>query len=239
MTYGVDYLKVLYTNTDGLISKKLELNDLISERKPDVICLTDTKLLKDIEVDLLGWSKYNVWRRDRKHKSGGGVCIMTDRRLVVKEIEVEASKVEIVVIEVLVGGREKIVVATVYVPPQTRAWKKEEHYLLKGETLAVLQDLLKCINHILLCGDINYKDVKWEEYEAGSEEGSWGNNLLDLMVDNTLHQYVKETTRERGGDAHTRLDLVFTREERELEDVTCLPPLGKSNYLVLELSILM
>ena len=126
---------------------------MICERNPDMVCITETKLKKNIEMELPGWSKFNIWRRDRKEKAGGGVCILTDRRLVVREIDLKMNRAEIVAIEISVEKRTKLVVVAVYVPPLTGAWSRQDHDLLKRETLVVLQDLMKCRDCILVCGD--------------------------------------------------------------------------------------
>ena len=40
-------IKVTYTNIDGLVSGIVELKDYLQERKPEVVCLTETKLKED------------------------------------------------------------------------------------------------------------------------------------------------------------------------------------------------
>ena len=43
---GKGKLRVMYTNIDGLGSSILEVKDYLRDRKPDVLCLTETKLKK-------------------------------------------------------------------------------------------------------------------------------------------------------------------------------------------------
>ncbi len=40
----------MYTNVDGLVSSLLELKDYLKNNKPDVICLTETKLKEEIKL---------------------------------------------------------------------------------------------------------------------------------------------------------------------------------------------
>ena len=39
-------LKAAYTNIDGLISSLMEVKDYLKEKKPELLCLTETKLRK-------------------------------------------------------------------------------------------------------------------------------------------------------------------------------------------------
>ena len=77
----------MYSNVDGLTSKKLELTDTIQEKNPDIICITETKLKPESTIESLGLDNYNIWRKDRTHKEGGGVMITTKKELTVLEIE--------------------------------------------------------------------------------------------------------------------------------------------------------
>ncbi len=64
-------MRLIYTNADGLISKKLELVDLLNERDPDIVYVTKTKLSADDNFMLKG---YDVWRKDRADGRGGLRC---------------------------------------------------------------------------------------------------------------------------------------------------------------------
>ena len=77
---GGGALKVMYTNIDGLLSGILELRDYLTERKPDVVCITETKLREEIQISFKQQG-YNVWRRDRKGRAGGGVLTPSTRGL--------------------------------------------------------------------------------------------------------------------------------------------------------------
>ena len=70
----------MYTNIDGLVSKLNELKDYMLEEKTQIVCLTETKLNSVIKNEALNISDYNIWRKDRKQKSGGGVMILTKKR---------------------------------------------------------------------------------------------------------------------------------------------------------------
>ena len=39
-----DEIKVMYTNIDGIIARKLELVDYLKEKKPEIVCLAETTM---------------------------------------------------------------------------------------------------------------------------------------------------------------------------------------------------
>ena len=67
-------LKVAYTNVDGLLSSILEIKDYLASEKPDVFCMTETRLKEEINVKFQQ-ERFKLWRRDRKG-GGEGVLVM-------------------------------------------------------------------------------------------------------------------------------------------------------------------
>lgn len=228
----------MYSNVDGIVSKGLEISDLIKKDKPLILCLCETKLDTSISLDIMGWSDYNIWRRDRRGKMGGGVLILTHMDLKVNEIDLGENNAEIMALEIIIG-ENKTDIMVVYMPPFTRAWGREEYQELKVNTVNSMQKLIDRNNELLIVGDFNCKEVDWENREAGINVDSWGNILLDLSSDNLLIQNVKENTRRRGEDEESRLDLAFTREEDMIQDIRYQPPLGKSDHVVINMKLLL
>ena len=58
--------RVMYTNTDGVVSSLSEVKDYLRE-KPELVCLTETKLREEINIRFEK-EGYNLWRRDRKSR---------------------------------------------------------------------------------------------------------------------------------------------------------------------------
>ena len=109
-------LTMIYTNIDGLLSSRLELRDCLKEIKPATVCLTETKLNDTIKFDID--NNYNVWRRDRVGKSGGGIMIMTSKDLVVKRVVYGERRAEVMHVQVEIN-KEEMKIAVAYVPPRT------------------------------------------------------------------------------------------------------------------------
>lgn len=223
-------LHALYTNVDGVISKLLELRDLLSNADHHVICLTETKLKDQIKNDVLVVLGYNIFRRDRVGKMGGGVMIMARNDLQAKEIMIRDSEVsEIVAVDIKLG-KEHLQIINVCMPPLTNAWNQTEY---EEKCQATLNSTRKILHNadgkhsrVILTGDFNGRNIYWVELEAGANEQSWSYRLLDLMMDFFMHQHVREPTRVRGQDEPSTLDLIFTRTEDEADTLEYLPPLG-------------
>ena len=228
-------LRIMYTNIDGLLARKLELNDYIREKEPNIICLTETKLSPDIGIIIN--EKYNIWRKDRKKKGGGGVMILTDTSINVKNVEYGQNDAEIVSIQIEENSAPMQTIITTYVPPKTNSWKTDEYEKLLNDTTENLRRIIKLNKKVLLAGDFNCKDVNWDTFESFGSENSWGEQLLTLTMENAMKQWVQENTRYRGDNEPSRLDLVFSKGLELTKDIDYICPLGKSDHVVLEMEI--
>ena len=65
---GSDEIKVMYTNIDGLIPRKLELTDYLKQKKNKIVCLAETELSVDIQTNIENNNNYSIWRKDKKGK---------------------------------------------------------------------------------------------------------------------------------------------------------------------------
>ena len=59
VTKESDEIKVMYTNIDEIISRKLELVDYLKEKKPEIVYLTETKLCEEIQTTIKN-DNYNI-----------------------------------------------------------------------------------------------------------------------------------------------------------------------------------
>ena len=114
----METLRITYTNIDGILSSVLEVKDYLREKSPDVLCLTETKLREEIQLSFRE-EGYNLWRRDRQGKGGGGILVLVKENVKVEDVKYGDGMVEVVNITTRTrgGGKRKIVVT--YVPPKT------------------------------------------------------------------------------------------------------------------------
>ncbi len=61
--------KVCYTNVNGLMSTKMELNELLNRTTPDVAVFCETKWKNEFGTLDIGDDKYDLWLENRSDHS--------------------------------------------------------------------------------------------------------------------------------------------------------------------------
>ena len=86
--------------------------------------------------------------------------------------------------------------------------------------------------HILITGDFNYGTFNWESQQSSDSYmyDHCTSIFTECIKDTFLFQHVKESTRHRGDQTPSRLDLIFTNEEEMVTDLEYLPPLGAIDH---------
>ena len=75
------HLKIISVNVNGMVSKKLYIELLIHDSKPDIICFQETRLDSNIHSsELVDPDKFTLFRKDR-NRNGGGVCLAVSNDL--------------------------------------------------------------------------------------------------------------------------------------------------------------
>ena len=85
----------------------------------------------------------------------------------------------------------------------------------------------------LITGDFNYGLIDWESGFVEAPEDSEGHKFMETMDDMYLFQHVHYPARFREGCAPSRFDLVFTKDENEIDEIDIAEPLGESDHAVL------
>ena len=85
--------------------------------------------------------------------------------------------------------------------------------------------------------DFNCKEVFWEDWTTEGSEMSWGNKWLPLAM-NILTQSMEKDTSYRGDEEPSQLDLVFTKKTEILKNLVHKSPIGKSDYVLIELKLM-
>lgn len=87
-------------------------------------------------------------------------------------------------------------------------------------------------------GDFNYKGILWENWSTpGMSESSEEFLFIEALRDCYLYQHVTQPTRVRHGQEPSILDLIITNEERMVEGLKYLSPLGKSDHVILSFDL--
>ena len=107
----------MYINVDGMFSKSPEFKDRIQDKNPVIVCITETKLESKTTDESLGLEQYNIWRKERTNKEGGGIMIMTKKELTVVEVElITTTYAEALAIEVRTKRGGLLAATTIHCP---------------------------------------------------------------------------------------------------------------------------
>ena len=215
--------------------QKDECMDYLQNNKPDIMCMVETKLRPGSPLEWFKEEPYKVWRNDRKEKEGGGIMVLTKKDLMVKEVNFSKENEE--VISVLVtDSKGDINIVTVYVPPKTNAWNYDNYHGMLRNTLDRLKREIERKNRVMIVGDFNSKEIVWENFEVVNG-GEWREELLNLIINNFMTQWVRAPTRCRGQDVAARLDFIFTKGIGLKDEVEHACPIGKSDHEVLRFNL--
>ena len=137
--------------------------------------------------------------------------------------------------EIKCEGRP-IIVGTVYRAPNSNS---ENNKLLLD--LFSVCDKYSNRAQIIICGDFNYGAIDWESncVDREGQHVSAASNFLDKYNDLFLHQHIDQWTHNRGLENPSRLDLIFSKNYLDVENIQYLPPVGKSHHSVLYFEFLL
>ena len=82
---------------------------------------------------------------------------------------------------------------------------------MQKQVLKWLGDMMRKDRKVLLVGHFNCKGVNWKEVEGSGNAGLWSKEMLQLVMENTLDQWVEEFTRLGGEQESSMLDLVLKK----------------------------
>ena len=135
-------------------------------------------------------------------------------------------------------NNDKLTIGLFYRSP-TRYDKNDENVKKRhDENLTNLNALIQSISdkkpeNLLLLGDFNFPQIDWDKETTPLNEDSDTNKFLKQTKDAFLIQHVLQPTRYREGQKATLDDLVFSNNEKLVNDIEILPPLGKSDHMTL------
>ncbi|RNA13700.1 RNA-directed DNA polymerase from mobile element jockey-like [Brachionus plicatilis] len=118
---NLNRLIIVQWNCFKLTSVRIELlKNFLSEKKPDIVLLNDTKFSKENANFWLRFEKYNTVHRSRELRpnNGGGICILIKECINFSHVSAfEYLKLESINIEIECGGKKKILISNYFNPP--------------------------------------------------------------------------------------------------------------------------
>lgn len=223
----------MFANVDGISNKVGEFSSFVNKEDPFLICLVETKLNSETNnLEVFDTGRYEVYRKDRgvQNAPGGGVAILIKKTLLSTNENVKFLNdhryEEATWCEICLQGK-KILVGAIYRAPSS---PRDVNNLLCD--LVRLSDNYDRESQVLICGDFNFGEVCWEtnSVTVDGQHVVDARNFLDVTNDCFLYQHIGEVTHNIDYDNPSRLDLVFTRNEHDVENITLFPPLGKSHH---------
>ncbi|XP_041483448.1 uncharacterized protein LOC121430237 [Lytechinus variegatus] len=218
--------KVMTLNCNGLkgSSKRSSFHAAITQHSPDIILGCESKLNTDIPTYSIFPSNYIVFRKDR-NQHGGGVFISVRDDITVSECPHLATDCELLWCTIELTNTKKLFLGSYYCPPNDRQAS------LTGleNSLASLMGNRRAHPNILIAGDFNHPDIDWDEQTTTNPSSSVTHqNLLDILLTNSLFQVVREVTRPSSGNI---LDLICTSNPGLVDNVEVLPGISDHHLL--------
>ncbi|BHF66871.1 hypothetical protein SprV_0200989400 [Sparganum proliferum] len=209
-----------------MLSKIDELKIHLSDLSPDIISLTETWLNQQVGNRELTIPGYQLFRRDRSGRQGGGVLTYVKHGLIVSEKTDKLSCTsEAIWLTIKAPGSPSLDVLTVYRPPRNDPMV-DARLIEDLERFSIRSD-------VLIMGDFNAPLIDWSSACASGPDHAFDRRLLDTTLKLFLTQPVSFPTRVREGQQSNCLDLLFTKSLDSIDEVQCLPPLGRSDHVVL------
>lgn len=193
--------------------------------KPQIIGLTEIKAKNQIYEVSDTEFEINNFDMFMNNKPKRGIIMYFDKKLNARECsELNNSQFDESLWCSYKGAQdETVLVGCIYHSPNSSEENTKLLFnLLKHEEISKY-------NKILIMGDFNYPDIKWD----GSWSGERNNMFVECLRDIFLIQKVTKPTRHRDGQRSTVDDLILVSEDNLISDISHLDPLGKSDHDIL------
>ena len=233
---SIPKMKVMYTNADQMTSTKfMELKAKVRLYNPTIIAVCEVNLKNGKqrsiqEYHIPGYVLYPVNLNEEKHR---GIVVLVREELSnsVLQIEPSVNFEEACVLEIMLRGGNTLIFCCCYRSP-TRTNVSDGN---NNKLLQLIKSLssVKRYTHLCVVGDFNMKQIDWKMWNCDNDDESFENQFLECLDECFLFQHIEHTTRQRGSDRPSVLDLVLTNEEHQISEIVYESPLGKSDHSTL------
>ena len=226
----VNKLVVQLTNARSVLPKLPEiLHDVSTGRSPDVIAVTESWLKDSVPDGALSLPGYDIHRRDRRSRRGGGVLLWTSSALkFVHRLDLQEWQEDLWV-ELSCKSCRPLIIACVYRSPHSQI----HDFCDALETSLSRVDLRSC--DVLVLGDFNATLPRWLSSDPLSDAGTV---LEPTALQLGLQQLVSVATHlHSDGSLGSCIDLIFTSSPQCCQAIKTLPPLGSSDHVRIECSL--
>jgi hypothetical protein len=226
-------IRFIYTNAEGLASKRNELYTVLDDFLAQVICVTESHYTSSAIDDFDLLQNYTTFRADRQVRSKGGAVLCINNTCNPNLIAATVSPFgnwEAVWCSISLGLL-RINIGCCYKSPDILP----QSYDLFLQMLQT--NLSQAADETILVGDFNYPDIDWNCQAGNGFTNRPTDRFLQIVEDNFLTQLVDFPTRFRNLQQPSLLDLVLVSESIVVDGLKAGPPLGKSDHAVLTWSV--
>ncbi len=206
-------LKITTWNANGLRNKTGELKVFLYDTKPDVMTITETKLMPTDKIKI---KNYDIVRNDRDDVNrGGGVLLLIKTGIPYKITKPPNTKIEAAVI---VLPRSDLTIVATYNKPRNYYKEKDLKILLRNPTRTII------------AGDLNSKHPNWSHGHNTN-----GNTLKKFLEDdNTALMNFPDTPTHfpANGSTPTTIDGFIVKNVRNFTRAITLDELNSDHIPV-------
>ena len=226
------FISIFYSNLDTMSNKKDEIQSIIQDDEPDIICFSEILSKKDPTITKaeLEISNYDCFLDEASYKGKRGVIMYVKNSLNAKlytKLDIIGFK-ESIWCSFVTPNKENILIGTIYHSPNSTN-------LNSDKLLKILNDpLLTSFERVYIMGDFNFPHIDWEKLPQNitTRDGQF----IEALRDAYLIQHVNRPTRFREGLKCNVLDLILTKEDTDILKIDYCSPLGKSDHLLMKIT---
>ena len=231
------FVHIWYTNVDTPTKDKLlELNaEIKSQSPPDIIAMTvikpknHTRVLEHKQYNLGGYHFEEINLAVRGPSRGVALYVRNGLNYqIVKTLNIVGSNQEPtdeISVELKLKDKEKMIISNIYRSPNSTA---QENNNINNFIRTVSK--MKYDHHLIL-GDFNRKTINWDTVSSTSGDDC---AFIEAVRDGFLTQHILSPTRGCGTNKPSLIDLVFSTDEQEIENIDITAPLGKSDHAMIK-----
>ncbi len=219
----------MYCNARSIVSKVKDLEVISSEKKPDIILITESWCYSETSNNVLNIPGYfideklRVDRNDTLNGIGGGLLIYVRNGLKILSCDINSNFNQLCSFKVLNDDQTTdFVVTLIYRSPNSNQENLDnlcEHFSAISENE----------NHFII-GDFNMTDINWQTLNSCNKY----QRFVDTMCEKSMEQLVNFPTHNRGNI----LDLVFTNVPNRVLNIENIGNLANSDHAIISIDIL-
>ena len=194
-------------NINSLLPKIHELRQIAKDTKATIIGITESKLDKTVPDNEIHIDGYNMVRKDRTRRHGGGVCCYVKNDRIFNLRELFGNDFGNIFLDILLPNTRTILIGILYRPPNKTGFL---HSLSKAIANAEHFDS----QEVYLLGDLNFNLLNSiGKYMAGNNHDAsntpWYKQYTNFCLLHNLKQLIKTSTRTANGTS-SLLDHILT-----------------------------